>query len=333
MKEILKKLIKREELNEEDINEIVNAIEQNTFIPTQLAGILCTLESKKVSANELGLFVDKLIQKAQVIDLGESCIDVCGTGGDEKNTFNISTATMFVVAGAGVKVAKHGNKAVSSNSGSFDVLEALGINTANIIIDPKKTMEKTNIAFLFAQKHHPLFKNVGPLRKELGIKTIFNMMGPLLNPAKAKRQLIGVFNPELTETIAEVVKKRGIERAMIVNGEGLDEITITGKTKISELNKGIINTYYFDPKEYGFSYAKFEELIVKTKEESATIIQSILNGEKSKKRDVVVLNAAAALVIAGKAKDFKEGIKLAEETIDSKKALEKLNQLKKISQA
>jgi len=333
LKEILKKVTQGEELNENDVNEIVTSIEQNTFIPTQLAGLLCALETKKLTSSEIALLVEKFIQKAQTVDLGNDCVDVCGTGGDGKNTFNISTATMFVIAGAGIKVAKHGNKAVSSSSGSFDVLEALGVNTIDITANPKETMNKTKIAFLFAQKHHPLFKNVGALRKELGVKTVFNLMGPLLNPAKTIKQLMGVFKPELTEIIAEVMKKRGIERAMVVNGEGLDEITITGKTKITELNKGKITTYYFDPKEVGIKYAKFSELEVKTKEESAQIILEVLKGKNGAKRDIVVLNAAAALIVAGKAKDFKEGIKLAEESIDSGKALKALEGLKKITQS
>jgi len=330
MKEILKKLIRKEELDEKDIDKIVSEIEQNQYSTAQMAGILCTLESKKVTANELTMLVNKLIQKAATVELGKDCIDVCGTGGDEKQTFNVSTAAMFVVAGAGIKVAKHGNRAVSSSSGSYDVLEALGINMGNITAKPKETMEKTNIAFLFAPNHHPLFKNIGPLRKELGIKTVFNLMGPLLNPGKVKKQLMGVFNPEITETIAEVMKKRGTERAMIVHGDGLDEITITGKTKISELKNNKISTYYFDPKEFGINYATIEELKAKTKEESAQIILEILKGKKSKKRDIVVLNAAAALIIAGIAKNFKESIKLAEESIDSGKALKVLEELKKI---
>jgi len=332
MKEILKKLIKKEELNEADVEKIISEIEQNTFAPAQLAGILCAMESKKVTSNELYYFVEKIIQKAKTVDLGGDCIDICGTGGDGKNTFNVSTAVMFVVAGAGVKVAKHGNKAVSSSSGSYDVLEALGVNMTNLTTNPAKAMNKTGIAFLFAPNHHPLFKNMGPLRKELGIKTIFNLMGPMLNPAKAKKQLMGVFTPELTEPIAEVMKKRGIERAMVVNGEGLDEITITGKTKITELNNGKIKTYDFDPKEYGFKYSSEKELLATSKEDSAKIILEVLSGKKGAKRDIVVLNSAAALIIAGKAKDFKEGIKLAEDAIDSGKALEKLEALKKASQ-
>ncbi|MFA6269221.1 MAG: anthranilate phosphoribosyltransferase [archaeon] len=331
MKEILKKLIRKEDLNETDVEDIVSNIEQNTFVPNQLAGILCALETKKPTPNEITYFVEKLIKKAETINLGEDCIDVCGTGGDEKNTFNISTATMFVAAGAGAKLAKHGNKAVSSNSGSFDVLEALGVNTLNLTKDPKKVMKKTGIAFLFAQKHHPIFKNIGPLRKELGVKTIFNLLGPLLNPSRVKKQLMGVFNSELTETVAEVMKKTGVQRAMVVNGEGLDEITITGKTKITQLNEGKITTTYFDPKEYGFNYAKIEELRANTKEESAKIILSVLKGEKSAKRNVVVLNAAAALIVSGKTMDFKEGIKLAEKSIDSGAALKKLEELKLIT--
>ena len=333
MKEILKKLIRKEELNENDAEEIINGIEQNNYSPIQMSGILCLMEAKKITPKELTMLTEKLIQKAQTIKLGEECIDICGTGGDEKKTFNVSTATMILAASAGAKIAKHGNKAVSSNSGSYDVLEALGINMENATSKPKETFEKTGIAFLFAPNHHPIFKNIAPVRKELGIKTIFNLMGPLLNPAGAKKQLMGVFNPEITETIAETMKMRGIKKAMIVNGDGLDEITITGKTKITELNNEKINTYYFDPKEYGFEYAKIEEIQAKTKEESAEIILNILKGKKSPQRNIVVLNSAAALIIAGKAKDFKEGITLAEKSIDSGKALEKLEELKKITQS
>jgi anthranilate phosphoribosyltransferase len=329
MKEILKKLIKKEELTENDIEQIVQSIEQNNFSPIQMGGILCALESKKATSNELAIFSEKLIRRAEIVNLGEECIDVCGTGGDGSETFNISTAAMFVAAGGGVKIAKHGNKAVSSTSGSYDVLEALGVNMLEAAANPIETMKKTNIAFLFAQKHHPIFKNIGPIRKELGVRTIFNMLGPLLNPGKTKKQLMGVFDPNLTEIVADAMKKKGLQRAMVVNGEGLDEITTTGKTKITELNNGEIRTYYFDPKEIGIKYAKLDDLKAKSKEESAKIIQEVLSGKKTKQRDIVILNAAAAFIIAGKAKDFTQGKKLAEESIDSKKALKALEELKK----
>ncbi len=332
MREILKKLIQKEELNEEEIEQIVLRIEQNNFSQVQMSGILCALESKKATANELAIFAEKLIKRAQIINLGGECIDVCGTGGDESKTFNISTAAMFVAAGGGVKIAKHGNKAVSSSSGSYDVLEALGVNMNNAVANPVQTMKQTNIAFLFAQKHHPIFKNIAPLRKELGVRTIFNILGPLLNPSKTKKQLMGVFDPNMTEIVAKAMKKNGIIRAMVVHGRGLDEITTTGKTKITELNNGKTNTYYFDPKEIGIPYATVDELKANNKEESAKIILDVLLGKKTKHHDIVMLNAAAAFVVSGKAKDMKEGKKLAEESIESGKALKVLEKLVEITQ-
>lgn len=331
MKDFVMKLLKKENLSKDDIKIIVRAIENNDFEAIQMAALLTALEAKGVTSDELYYFVSNIIEKAIIVDLGEDCIDVCGTGGDRKDTFNISTAAMFVIAGAGVKVAKHGNVAVSSSSGSYDVLMELGVKTDLGTEKAKEVIDKTGMAFLFAKKHHPIFKYVGAVRKGLGIKTIFNMMGPLLNPAKVKMQLMGVFDPAVEGLIAEVMKKKGIKKAMVVNGDGLDEITITGKTKITELSDGNIKSYEFDPKKYGFEYGCINDLKANSAEESAAIIVKILNGEKGKARDIVVLNAAAGLIIAGKAKDFKEGIELAEKSIDSREALEKLNVLKEIT--
>ena len=326
MKDILVKLIQKQDLTEQDIRLIVNSIEDNDFEESRLAGILCLLESKGVCADELFYFIQNLMEKAKTIDLGDNCIDICGTGGDKKGTFNISTAVTFVIAAAGVKVAKHGNRAVSSSSGSFDVLEALGIN----IDSDADTYTKAGIKFLFAQKHHPVFKNIGPLRKKLGIKTIFNMMGPLLSPANVKLQLMGVFSPDITELIAETMKMKDIKKAMVVHGDGLDEITITNKTKITELDNNNIKSYYLDPSEYGLSHDSLDKLIVKNKEESAQLILEVFKGKTGPARDIIVLNAAAALVVVGKATGFKESIGLAQDIIDSGKAMEKLEQIRSL---
>ena len=328
MKEFITKVISKEDLCLEDVKQIISAIEKNEFNETQLSGLLCAIESKGVTLEELSFFVDELGQRAKGLELGKDCIDICGTGGDETGTFNISTASMFVVAGAGVKVTKHGNRAVSSNSGSFDVLEELGIDASNGSIKAEETLEKTNVALLFAPNHHPIFKNIASTRKSLGIKTIFNLMGPLLNPCGVKKQLIGVFNPKYTELIAGAMKNS--ERVMVVNGDGMDEITITGKTKITELRDGKLETYYFDPKEHGINYAPIEALVSSGKGESAKIIKAILDGKKDVKRDVVILNAAAALIVSGKARSFEEGLVQAEESIDSGRALETLNALHKL---
>lgn len=330
MREIIQRLIEKQDLSEGDINLIIENIERNDFEPLQLTGLLCALEAKGVSSDELFHFVDKLISKANLVKLDEECIDVCGTGGDASSTFNISTACVFIIAGAGVKIAKHGNRAVSGKSGSFDVLQSLGINIDTEVEKLVDCFNKTGICFLFAPKHHPIFKNVAEVRQKLGIKTIFNIMGPLLNPAKVRRQLVGVFDPSITELMAETMKKKGISHGMVVNGGGLDEITITGKTKITELKNGEIKTYDFNPVDYGFEVGVMEDLIANNKEESAEIIMNILKGEKSKKRDIVILNSAAALVISGKAVNFGEGIKIAQEVIDSGRALEKLKEVRKM---
>jgi len=328
MKKIIEKLIRKEDLNRDDIRYITDCIKNNKLDNVQFPAMLCGLEIKGITAEELQLFVDELIKSAVLIKCSDDCIDICGTGGDKKNTFNISTATVFVIAGCGVKVAKHGNRSVSSKSGSFDVLEELGININPDLTNNLRSLDKSGVCFMFAQKHHPIFKNIAEIRKKLGIRTIFNIIGPLLNPAQVKKQLIGVFDPKLTELMAEVLRNKGMKRAMIVHGDGLDEITITGKTKITELNKGKILTYYLDPKDYGFDYGNFDELKVNNKKESVEAIIELLKGKKSKKRDIVVLNSAAALIIAGKASNFNEGIILAEISIDSGRAFQKLEQIR-----
>ena len=330
MKQIISKIKNGEELIESEVKEIVESIEKNTFNKEEMKEFLLAMNEKKITSNELYFFVNELYKKANKIDLGEDLIDVCGTGGDNTHTFNISTACMFVTAGAGVKIAKHGNKAVSSKSGSFDVLEELGININDCSNKAKETLEKTNIALLFAPMHHPVFKNIGEVRRELGQKTMFNLMGPLLNPCNVKKQLIGVYDENITELIANTMQKKGITSGLVVNGNGLDEITIDGKTKITELKNNEIKTYYITPEQFKIKSSKISELIVNSKEESAKLIISILNNEESSAKDIVVLNSGAAIYLSGKANSIEEGIVKAQESIKTGAASNILNKLREI---
>jgi anthranilate phosphoribosyltransferase len=252
-----------------------------------------------------------------------------GTGGDKSGTFNISTAAAFVTAGAGIPVAKHGNKGVSSKSGSADVLKALGIN---IDLEPKQVeqcIDEVGIGYMFAPKFHSAMKYaIGP-RKELGIRTVFNILGPLTNPAEAPYELMGVFSEELVEPLAEVLGKLGCKHALVVHGNGLDEITIEAPTKVAEYKDNHLTTYEINPTDFGIKLASLDEIKGNTPEDNAKIILDILNNkEKGPKRNVVLLNAGAAIYIAGKADNIQEGIDLAKDSIDSGKALEKLNNLK-----
>jgi len=329
---ILNKLCNKKDLDSSESKELMSSIMDKKLTDAQIGAALIALKNKGVSADELSAFVKIIREFAVKIKPNvKQLVDTCGTGGDKSNTFNISTVSAFVLAGCGVFVAKHGNKAVSSSCGSADVLQALGVNINIAPKDIEKCIEQIGIGFLFAQKHHPAFKNVGHIRKELGTRTVFNMLGPLLNPANVEAQVIGVFNPKLTELYAETLKKIGVKSAMVVHGDGLDEITLCGKTKITQLKDGKIDTFYLEPEEFGFKQCSIDELKADDIEESEKIFLDVLKREKSPKRDIVLLNAAAGLIVAGKAKDFKEGVEMAAQSIDSGNALKKLEELREVS--
>jgi anthranilate phosphoribosyltransferase len=271
-------------------------------------------------------------EKATKIKAPEGVIDTCGTGGDMSGTFNISTSVAIVVAALGIPVAKHGNRSVSSMSGSTDVLEALGIKAD---LPPEKVEEclfETNFGFLFAPLFHPAMKfAVGP-RREIGIRTIFNILGPLTNPANAKRQVVGVFTSRLTEPLASVLGNLGAVDAMVVHGEdGLDEITITDGTRISRYQDGNIETYYIIPEDYGIQRADKKDLLGGNKEENAKITLAVLDGEFGPKRDIVVLNSAAAILVSGRAENLSTAKDMAEEAIDSGDAMKKLKEIRKVT--
>jgi len=298
-----------------------------------IVSFLTALNKKGETVEELTAAVSvmrghsaKIKTKHQVI------LDTCGTGGDRKGTFNVSTAVAFVVSGCGIAVAKHGNRSVSSCCGSADILEALGINIHETKEKLERCLDDIGIAFLFAQDLHPAMKYAMEARKHIGTKTMFNILGPLTNPAGATHQLVGVYDRHWTETLASVLANLGTVHALIVHGEdGLDEITTTSKTFISEEYKGEIKNYQICPEDFGFSKVKLEDLSGGRASDNAKILLDVLNGKSGPKRDIVLLNAGAAIYAADKVNSIKEGIELAKQSIDSKKALKKLELLKEYS--
>jgi anthranilate phosphoribosyltransferase len=259
-------------------------------------------------------------------------IDTCGTGGDVRGTFNISTAAALIVAAAGVRVVKHGNRSASSKSGSADVLERMGVKLDLTPGELKKCLEAAGICFAFARYHHPAMKFVANARTSLGIPTIFNVLGPLTNPARAKHQLLGVFSAELTDRLAAVLQQLGSERAWVVHAnDGLDELSTIGPTRVSELREGHISTWTLDPAKLGLAYARLSDLQVSSVEEAADMLRLVMQGTMGPMRDIALLNAAAGLVIAGKCRDLKEGLVVAADAVDSGKGQRTLEALVRAS--
>lgn len=312
----------------------------------QIAALLVALHMKGETVEEIVGFAEAIrraatplhIHQNSTVDVSgterDALVDTCGTGGDTSGTFNISTATALVVAGAGVRVAKHGNRSVTSKCGSADVMEALGVN---INLSPPRVaacLEEVGIAFLFAPLVHSAMKYVQPARRELRLRTVFNLLGPLTNPAQASAQVVGVYSAELVEKLAEALSMLGLRRAMVVHGcDGLDEITITGPTRIAEVRNGEVHSFEVTPEEFGLSCGSLEDISGGDAQENAEIIREILGGKKSAKRDVVLLNSAAALVAAGKADHLNAAVPLAAQSIDAGAAAGKLAALVKFSNA
>lgn len=332
IREALNLLVQNIDLSEAETAECIKEIMEGKAAEAQIGAFLTALRIKGETVDEITGATRIMREKAARIKAPEGVLDTCGTGGDMSHTFNISTTTAIVVAAAGVPVAKHGNRSVSSQSGSADVLEALGIK---IDLPPEKVetcLFETGFGFLFAPLFHPAMKYAVVPRKEMGIRTIFNILGPLTNPAGAKRQIVGVFADKLTETIASVLGNLGADDAMVVHGEdGLDEITISDGTKVSRYRNGKLDTFYISPEDFGLQRADVKNLAGGNKEENARISLAIFNGEKGPKRDVTLINAAAALTVAGKTEDFKEAMLIASDIIDSGKAYEKLQNIIKVS--
>lgn len=328
MKELIQKLTDGNDLNAKEAEQAMRTIMGGKASETEMAAFLIALKMKGESPVEIASLARVMREFSEKIKprVRGTLVDVCGTGGDKTKTFNISTTSMFVVAGAGIPVAKHGNRAITSHCGSADVLEALGVNLNLPFGKIKRSIEKVGIGFMFAPMHHSAMKHVMPVRRQLGVRTVFNILGPLTNPANAKAQLMGVFDPSLTEKIANVFKLLGLKHVMVVHGQpGLDELSTMGRTKITELKNKKVRTYYIKPEQFGLKRAKQSDLRGGTLKENASILKGILNGEISgRKKDIVLLNAAAGIVVGGKAKTLREGFELAEETLDSGLACKKL---------
>ncbi len=329
IKEVIEKVVRKIDLTEAQAREVFDEIMSDKATPAQIGSLVTALRMKSETVDEITGAAKAMREKSVKIDAGVGVVvDTCGTGGSGADTFNISTAVAFVAAGAGLKVAKHGNRGASSRCGSADVLEALGLNLDSGPDRVEKCIKEIGIGFMYAPLFHAAMKYAVTPRKEIGIRTIFNLLGPLSNPANATSQVLGVYDPRLTESLAAVLKNLGCRRALVVSGmDMLDEITITGRTKITELNKGRLKTYFVSPEKFGMKRSKLEDIKGGSAKENADILLSILEGERGARRNVVLLNAAAALVAGFKAGNFKTGIGLAEDSIDSGRALEKLNRL------
>ena len=302
--------------------------------PSQMGGLLMALRVRGETVEEITGAVATMRAKMLPVEAPPDAVDVVGTGGDASGSYNISTCAAFIVAGAGVPVAKHGNRALSSRSGAADVLTALGVR---IDLEPQaisRCIKDAGIGFMFAPAHHPAMKNVGPTRVELGTRTIFNLLGPLSNPAGVKRQMVGVFSRQWVEPIAQVLRNLGAERAIIVHGsDGLDEITTAGPTAVASLENGAVRTFEINPDEVGLATAPAESLRGGDADHNAHALQQVLEGKDGAFRDVAVFNAAAALVVSGRAKDLKNGVALAQKSIDSGEAEGRLHRLIAISNA
>ena len=329
MKQILEQLLNQHNLTRDEAYNIMLSIMSGEYDDAQIAGFLMALRAKGETVDEIAGFAQAMREKMLTIQLETTAIDMCGTGGDALGTFNISTAATFVIAGAGVHVAKHGNRSMTSKSGSADVLQALGVSIDKSVEESTEDIENIGLGFMFAPAYHPAMKHAIGARKALATRTVFNILGPLCNPADVKAQAMGIFHPELTEVQANVLKALGSTDVMVFHGrDGLDEISTTTTSKISQMKNGNdVNTFEFDPSKLGLNRVSLNKLQGGEPKENAEIIKSILNGEIGPKRDIVLLNAAAGIVVGGKAQNLKEGLVKATESVDSNAALNILTQL------
>ena len=328
LKPFLTKIVEGNHLTEEEAYKAMDCIMSGNATDAQMGSFLTGLRMNHETPEEITGFAKVMRAKAAIVPEETEAIDIVGTGGDLANSFNISTTSAFVIAAAGAKVAKHGNRSVSSKSGAADVLEALGAKIGLTPEESKKCLDEVGAAFLFAQTHHGSMKYAGPVRAQLGVRSVFNILGPLANPAMTNYIVLGVYEKELVRPMADVMKNLGVKRALIVYGDdGLDEISISSTTSVCEIDGDEIKGYTINPEELGLTLAKKEDIVGGTADENAIITKDILTGkEQGAKRDIVLLNAGAALYTIGKAETIKDGVKLAAEMIDSGKANEKLEQ-------
>jgi len=329
--DFIQKMIDRTDLTEQEARGVMEEIMTGQATDAQIAGFLTALRMKGETAPELIGFARVMRERAQPLWDGEvlDVLDTAGTGGDRSGTFNISTAAAFVAAGAGVRVAKHGNRSASSRCGSADVMEALGVDIQMPIDRLRRAIQLVGIGFLFAQRFHTSMKFVMPARAQLKVRTVFNILGPLANPASACFQVVGVSSPEIMELMANTLYGLGVKHAFVVHGaNGMDEVSISSRTYVVEIRGDEIRQFVMTPEDFGLTSARIEAILGGDGAENAKIIETVFSGEKSSRRDVVLLNAAPAIVAAGAANTWKDGIRLAAESIDSGAALKKLRELR-----
>lgn len=334
IREAIQMLVSGHSLTTEEAASVMEEIMEGKATPAQLGAFITALRIKGETADEIAGLASVMRAKAIQVMVADPVIDIVGTGGDNSRTFNISTAAAFVVAAAGLKVAKHGNRAMSSQCGSADVLEALGVRIDLTAEQVQRCIQEVGIAFMFAPAFHPAMKYAAAPRREIGIRTVFNILGPLTNPAGAKVQVVGVADESLVEKLALVLQSLGCYRALVVHGEdGLDEITITGKTHVCELKDGAVNHYSISPEDFGLSRANSDSLRGGTVDENAALLRGILSGVPGPRQDIVLMNAAAALLTGERVGTLRQGVALGREVIDGGQALAKLEQLIRFSQS
>lgn len=332
--EAIEQLLQGRPLDRAQAEGVMDQVMSGEATPVQIAGLVIALRAKGETVEEMAGFVDSMRTHATRLRAPAGAIDTCGTGGDRTGTFNISTAAAVVAAGAGVPVAKHGNRAASSRCGSADVLEALGVDITLGPSGVEACLNEAGMGFCFAPTFHPAMRYAGPARRELGVRTVFNILGPLANPARVRRQALGVGAPGLAPLMIRVLKDLGHERALVFYGEdGLDELTTTGPSHVYQLIDNELSDYELDPSSLGLARSSPRDLAGGTPPENATLVRGILGGETGPRRDVVLLNAAAALIAAGKTDDWREGLTIAAESLDSRRAAGVLERLVKTSQA
>jgi anthranilate phosphoribosyltransferase len=331
LKPIIARVAEGKTLTRDETGAAFSILMSGEATPSQIGGLLMGMRVRGETEAEFAGAVDAMRTKMLRVDAPQSAIDIVGTGGDAKGSLNVSTATAFVVAGCGVPVAKHGNRALSSRSGAADVLMALGVN---IELSPDQItdcIDEAGVGFMFAPAHHPAMRHVGPTRVELGTRTIFNLLGPMCNPAGVKRQLLGVFSPKWVLPIAQVLAELGMEKAWVVHGDGYDEITVTGRTEVAALENGNVRTFEITPADCGLPQGDPDAIAGGDAQFNAAALQGLLEGARTPYRDMVVMNAAAALVVADKAQDLRQGAQLAAAAIDNGAAFTVLRRLVAVS--
>ena len=332
--EALTRIIDRDEIQHDEMVSLMRQIMRGEVSPVLISAIMIGLRVKKESIGEISAAAEVMRELATKVEV-ENCqnlVDTCGTGGDSAHTFNISTAAAFVAAAAGARVAKHGGRSVSSKSGSADVLESLGVNLNQTPQQVADGISRIGVGFMFAPNYHSAMKYAAPVRRELGVRTLFNILGPLTNPAGAENQVIGVFHADLVGIVARVLQQLGSHHVMVVHGEdGLDEITIAGKTRIGELKNGEVSEYTIRPEDFGMKISAIETIQVENSEQSRAVLQSVLDNQPGPALDIVLLNAGAAIYVSGVADTLQEGVEVARVAVESGAAKEKLRQLVEIT--